>query len=239
MDKQHIIDEIRRTAKLNNGVPLGRERFFSETGIRESDWSGKFWVRWSDAVREAGLSPNALQKRFSDSHLMEKYAMLVRELGHVPTAAELKLKGRTDPAFPSHNTFSRLGSKAELLARVLAYCRERQTHGDIVAICEPHLSPIGPTEQPPSQPSSGFGFVYLVKAGRFYKIGKTNAVGRRERELAIQLPEKPVTIHSIRTDDPSGIEAYWHKRFEGKRKHGEWFDLSAGDVAAFRRRKFM
>jgi hypothetical protein len=35
-----------------------------------------------------------------------------------------------------------------------------------------------------------FGSVYLVKSGPYYKIGSTNAVGRREYELAIQLPEK-------------------------------------------------
>jgi hypothetical protein len=78
-----------------------------------------------------------------------------------------------------------------------------------------------------------------MKSWRNYKIGRTNALGRREYELGIQLPDKVMTIHTIKTDDPTGIEAYWHKRFEGRRKNGEWFELSTEDVKAFRRRKFM
>jgi len=82
MNKQHILDEIRRTAKENGGVPLGRQRFLAETGIRESDWIGRFWVKWSDAVREAGYEPNTKQVAFEETYLLQKLAELVRDLRH-------------------------------------------------------------------------------------------------------------------------------------------------------------
>lgn len=80
---------------------------------------------------------------------------------------------------------------------------------------------------------------YLLKSGKYYKIGRSNSPGRREYELAIQLPERVKTVHTIKTDDPAGIESYWHQRFSNRRKNGEWFELRREDVSAFRRRKFM
>jgi hypothetical protein len=109
MTKQHILSEIRRTAGANGGVPLGKQRFFAETGIKDSDWLGKFWARWGDAVKEAGFQPNELQAARTSEDLLNHLAALVRELGRFPVMAEIKLKARTDPAFPSHNTFGRFG----------------------------------------------------------------------------------------------------------------------------------
>lgn len=238
--KAHILDEIKRTAEANGGQPLGRQRFYAETGIKETDWSGKYWVRWSDALREAGYSPNQFQSAYNEQFLLEKLASFVQELGHFPVHAELKLKRRQDPEFPSHNTFARLGGRAELAARLADFCQQHSDYGDVVAVCSPVFSNSEPeATRNATERFETFGFVYLLKSGRYYKIGRTNAVGRRERELAIQLPERAHIVHSIKTDDPSGIEAYWHTRFKDNRKNGEWFELSASDVSAFRRRKFM
>jgi hypothetical protein len=240
MQKSHILAEIRRTAEANGGVPLGHRRFYTETGIKETDWSGKYWARWGDAVKEAGYSPNPIQTAYKDEFLLEKFISLIRELRRYPVVSEVRMKVRRDQSFPSDRPYRRFGSKQNLIALLHKYCTERIGYEDVIEILVPLSKQVKVTPEEQS-PDSGivFGFVYLLKSGRYYKIGRSNAVGRRERELKIQLPEQVRVIHSIKTDDPAGIEHYWHRRFEDRRKQGEWFELSSQDIASFRRRKFM
>jgi len=238
MNKQHIIDEIRRTAENNNGVPLGRDRFCTATGIRETDWLGKYWARWGDAVTEAGYEPNQLKSPYDKEWLIEKLISLTRELGRYPVQAELQLKSKQDESFPSQSVFRRFGRKTDLALKVLEYCEGKGGFDDIIEIYQ-SIATSNLPDHKPSDKEPSMGYVYLVKSGRYYKIGRTDAFGRREYELGIHLPEKIATVHTIKTDDPTGIEAYWHKRFQDKRKKGEWFELTMQDVKAFKRRKFM
>jgi hypothetical protein len=239
MMKDHILQEIVRTAATNSGAPLGYAKFASETGIKYSDWNGKYWARWSDAVIEAGLAPNQLRSAYEAPFLLNRLAELAQELGRLPAPADLRLKARADKTFPSHTTFERLGKKTDLVRQLTEYCRSRAGYEHVVRLCEEYASRIPQMATAISPQSGEIAFVYLIKSGRFYKIGRTNSAGRREREIVIQLPEKAGTIHTIRTDDPCGIEDYWHRRFARKRKNGEWFELDAADIAAFKRRKFM
>lgn len=138
MTKGHILDEIRRTAAANGGVPLGQARFAAETGIRYADWHGKYWARFGDAVREAGFKPNQLNSPYSDAELLDKLASLARELGRFPVAGELRLKARADKTFPSHNVFHRLGKKAELARKLQDYCQaQRAKEGQVYQSCTP------------------------------------------------------------------------------------------------------
>jgi hypothetical protein len=41
--KEFILKEIKRTAWVNGGKPLGHQRFYQETGIKLYDWRGKLW----------------------------------------------------------------------------------------------------------------------------------------------------------------------------------------------------
>ncbi|SRR6266849_6839223 len=239
MNKQHILQEIKRTAEANGGLPLGRLRFFRETGIKESDWKGKYWARWNDAVTEAGLEPNQKTSAYEEELLIERFISLMRELGRFPVVAEIRMKVRSDASFPNDKTFGRFGSKPQFAAKISDHCRTRSGYEDVVAMCAAIADRPKANGDDVDDNQTVIGYVYLMKSGKFYKLGRSNAAGRREYELGIQLPEKLKTVHVIRTDDPVGIEAYWHRRFEEKRKNGEWFDLSAADVAAFKRRKFM
>lgn len=234
------MEEIRRTAKANGGLPLGHKRFEQESGIGYHDWWGKHWGRWGDALIEAGFAPNTLQDAFSDEMLLEKLVAFIRELGRFPGNGDLRLKKRSDSTFPNEKVFdTHFGSRLKLRQVVVEYCLAHPGFDDVPLFC----GPISSNDESPKMeklPESAIvGFVYLMKSGKHYKIGKTNATGRREYELAIQLPEKLKAVHAIKTDDPDGIEAYWHRRFAAKRANGEWFELSREDVDVFKRRKFM
>jgi len=239
MTREEILSEIRRTADENGGKPLGRARFIRITGITEYEL-GRHWARFSEAQREAGFQPNKMNAAYHDSFLMEKFIGLTRRLGHVPTRNELRLeRTATDPSFPDPKVFERFGSKNELIGKTLNYCRESAAYPDVVPILELAYQPgqALDTQEPRSaEDGISYGFVYLVKghAGE-YKIGRTNIVDRRLSELGATSAVEQTLVHEVKTDDPVGVEAYWHSRFADKRMRGEWFRLTAADVRASKR----
>ena len=233
--RAQIVEEIRKLAAANGGRPPGVRAFERETGIREGAWRGIYWARWGDAVREAELEPNSKQGKFEEQFILGKLAEACRFLGKFPTAMELRMYQQRDKEFPNVKTFTEHFRSLTLIPDHLArWARANEKQHDILTI----LGDRADLSEAPFPQSTKEGLVYLIQSGAFYKVGRSDELERRVKEIRIALPERAVLVHSIRTDDPPGIEAYWHRRFADRRANGEWFKLTKLDIAAFKRRKF-
>lgn len=234
--RDFIVSEIRRIAVASGGVAPGQNAFTNVTGITPAKWRGIHWLRWSDALAEAGFKPNAWNQKLDSNDILLCIARLCRNVRRLPTRSEIKMQRRLDPSFPSHTTVSNhFRTNVDLVAALRQLASEDGNWSDLLDYL-PDIQEAAPER--PAVPPRAEGMVYLLKSGQHYKIGRSEDIERRFREVTIALPETVNLVHAIRTDDPSGIEAYWHRRFAEKRANGEWFALSGEDVRAFRKRTF-
>ena len=219
------------------------------TGITRRAWQGVYWARWSDALRAAGLVPNPAAQRLDQDVLLKQAAEMVRRFGKLPVEEELRIARRSDPSILSHWALRSFGGRRDggLVAKLRELATSNPAYLDILDLLPEPTVPVEKDDaaeesgELPTRPGAA-GQVYLARMGKYYKIGMSRAVGRRIYELERHQPEPLTLVHALQTDDPEGIERYWHERFEkqGKRLNGEWFDLSRDDVAAFKRRgRFM
>lgn len=233
--KEKIIGAYKRLVSEHGGELIGERVFRRDTGFSHHYWKGGYWRSWSAFQSDAGYAPNSATGKTPDEVLFRRFAELALERNELPTEADLMMKRKEDPSFPSKATYRRWGSRDALLAKVAEFCENDEQFALVLDLYRRGISK-GLDERLKSDAIKGF--VYLLRSGKSYKLGRTNAIGRRLRELAIQLPLKPDTVHVIETDDPEGIEQYWHRRFAEKRQEGEWFVLTPNDVIAFKRRRF-
>lgn len=231
--RERILDEIKRLAKANGGTPPGQNLFAKETGYKPHEWE-KYWARWSDAVRDAGLTAQEWNFRQDTTLFYPKLAEAIRHYKRIPTSRELQIFRNVHPEIPHSQTLkNHFGSKAEMCVAIRQWAVANEDYADIVA-----MLPEVQLDEKEKISAIKEGHVYLIKSGAFYKIGRGAELEKRFKQIRTALPGASTLEHSIRTDDPPGIEAYWHRRFADKRANGEWFKLTSADVAAFRKRKY-
>ena len=237
MSPEDIISEIQRLARENGGKPLGGRLFLANVGLsRSALWSAGF-ASYSDALIAAGFVKNRMKSASDPKAVLASLVELIRCIGRFPTKGHIKAARAKDGSFPSYEAFLTVagGTFSNLPSVALAFC---QANGisDVS-----HLIPKSKTPATPGKKSATravTGYVYLLKHGQHYKIGRSNDTARRRREISLLLPEELEHVHIIETDDPEGIEAYWHRRLASKRVRGEWFALANDDIAAFKRRRY-
>lgn len=230
--KLEIIAKIRELAGREGRAP-GRELFQAETGIKAHVWRGKIWRQWSDALVEAGFAPNSLQASFTDDELLQPVLLIAKALGRFPSTSDIEFEIRKIPNAPGAKTIFGKWSMGELAVALAVYAN-RAGEKDVAALAQAYRARTSALKDQGND-SPAIGYVYMQRHGNDFKIGFTASLNKRGRQIQIELPQEIELVHSILTDDPVGVEGYWHKRFASKRTRGEWFKLTKTDVAAFKR----
>ena len=209
------------------------------TRIQASAWKGKYWARWTDAVREAGYDPNTITHKIPEEQILERLAAFIVRLGRFPVRNEINMEARSVPGFPVWQTIKkRYGGMPQTATKLLMFSRETGNTA-LRKLCEARLEreasrPVSASSDRPGA-ALQVGFVYLKYSPslRLYKIGKANNPKKRGAGISLLLPEDLVPKHEIRTDCPYILEKYWQNRFRAKKKQGEWFDLTPAEVDSF------
>jgi hypothetical protein len=241
--REEVLSEIRKYVAANDREVPGERTFEAATGIKASAWKGRFWARWTDAVRDAGYDPNALNQRIPDEALLKQLADFITPLDHFPVKDEINLQARTVEGFPVWDTIKRrYGGMPQAASALLAFARGNGNE-HLAKLCEVRIEREGlkPVRTPNRRQSrtSQFGYVYLKYSPsvRLYKIGKANDPNKRGVGISLLLPHDLVPKHEIKTDCPFVLEKYWELRFKAKKKQGEWYDLKSADVETFKTRR--
>ena len=236
--RKRILGEIHRLA-LELGSPPGRRVFERETAIRESDWRGVVWSKWSDALADAGFEPNRRQGRADRESLFLALLDACTRFRGMPTVSEYELYRSKHSDLPAYKTFqSNFGNKSNIIWEFRGWLVEHHPTHDLLKVLPQGKPQIVASERAKKTDSPKDGYVYLLKSGKHYKIGRSDELERRIKQISVALPESVTLEHAIKTDDPPGIEAYWHKRFGDRRANGEWFNLEPTDVRAFKKRRY-
>lgn len=177
-----------------------------------------------------------MNEGYDPDYLLEVYCLATRHFGKAPTKDELSMFCRQNEGYLEKTVFHRrFGGMGQLRGAALVWAKDREDFCDVVPL-------LPEWKETPKKPevleAVQEGYVYLLKSGDHYKIGRSDNVEKRIKQITIAMPEDVTLVNTIRTDDPPGIEVYWHRRFADRRANGEWFKLSASDLKAFKRRKY-
>jgi hypothetical protein len=83
--RNEIIALVRKMPTEADGLLPGQRKFATDTGIKDHVWRGKIWVKWTDALAEAGFNSLKWVEKFDDEFLLTKLGDFAVRLGHFPS----------------------------------------------------------------------------------------------------------------------------------------------------------
>ncbi|MFZ3099905.1 MAG: hypothetical protein WA103_01560 [Minisyncoccales bacterium] len=105
LDKETIIDEIKRVVRLLGREDISRDEFLSNTQIISRKDLENIFRGWAYAFEAAGFKPNR-HYSISDEELFNEYTNLLKKLGHYPLGS-LGIKEINNNSIYSGSTFKK------------------------------------------------------------------------------------------------------------------------------------
>ncbi len=241
MTKDEVIQRIKQLSAAGE-QHVSYRGFLAETGVKDKWLRTQEWFgSWNSLLSEAGLSTREFRTtRIAPEVIVEAVVRLVERIGTWPTDDELRREKKRNSEFPSESVITSMRRSGELARLFIELGKTNERFAAALAHAPKSFTLVVPAMPSAEGPDERVkGYVYMLRSGRSYKIGKSIDPSRRYREIRLELPEETHQIHTIPTDDPSGIEAYWHQRFAAKRiRNTEFFNLTGDDIRAFKRREY-
>lgn len=230
MTREQILDAYKAFAARTKGAPPGKRQFLKAyPELNDHVFRSGFWRSWKAFQLDAGIAPNAKVQRLPDRPILEGLARLTRKLGRVPTTDDIAFARKSDNTIPSEATVrKRAPTDAARAALLQEFCASSAEWADVLGLIKPALQVAA------ARPNTQHAVVYLMQHGKRFKVGKSVDLDERLRNAKTWITDARYLWY-IETDDPFGVEKYWHGRFKAKSLGGEWFRLSNDDVAAFKK----
>jgi len=74
------------------------------------------------------------------------------------------------------------------------------------------------------------GYIYVVRSGEYYKVGRTSNLEQRMKTFRTTLPAGTELVFTIKVSDTRSAETEIHTSLNESRINGEWFNLSESDI---------
>jgi len=134
VDKNAVLDAIREVAQTVGHSP-SRSEFQARSGLREYHVLQHF-PSWREAVRAAGLEPDATNVELEDKTLFEDWGSMVRKLRQIPTRAHYRREGKYSPgSFEKH-----LGSWSGIPRQFRKFASDKPEWQDVLALLPPDVT---------------------------------------------------------------------------------------------------
>jgi hypothetical protein len=131
VDKNAVLDEIRRVARTMRHAP-SRSQFQARSQLREYHVL-KHFPSWTEAVRAAGLEPEATNIKLEDGLLLEDWGSMVRRLRQIPTRAHYRREGKYSPGSLEHH----LGPWSGIPGQFRKFATGKSAWQDVLALLPP------------------------------------------------------------------------------------------------------